>query len=175
VTSIVIALEVPSRAVLQAILIAFVIGVVLAILLALALTNEAWMRLGDSSGVNIEAGVRPLAFAVVILAVIGALLGLVWGVRRGGIKGGVAGIVIGTILAAIVGAASAIRFGTGPGVATGIAIGFGMWIALAIGAFRRHPFDAQKFAARFVPRQTIDTTKETIEWVRERTPLGPQQ
>ena len=26
--------------------------------------------------------------------------------------------------------------------------------------------------ARFTPSQTIETTKETIEWVREQTPLG---
>jgi hypothetical protein len=57
----------------------------------------------------------------------------------------------------------------------GIAIGLGAWVALVIGALQRHGFDGGKFAARFIPRQTIDTTKETIEWVRERTPLGPPQ
>ncbi len=146
---------------------------VLAVVLGLALTNQAWTQVGDSSGVNVEAGVRPLAVALVVLAIVGALLGLLWGVRRAGLRGGVIGIVVGIVIADLVGAASAVRFGTGPGVAMGIAIGLGAWIALVIGALQRHGFDGEKFMARFIPRQTIDTTKETIEWVRERTPLGP--
>ncbi len=51
-----------------------------------------------------------------------------------------------------------------------------MWFLLvpifaAILVFR-HGIDTEKLKDRFVPDQTIDTTKETIEWVRAQTPLG---
>ena len=36
----------------------------------------------------------------------------------------------------------------------------------------RNGVDTDALKARFYPSQTIETTKETIEWVRERTPLG---
>ena len=36
----------------------------------------------------------------------------------------------------------------------------------------RNGIDTDALKARFYPSQTIETTKETIEWVRERTPLG---
>jgi hypothetical protein len=36
----------------------------------------------------------------------------------------------------------------------------------------RHGIDMGKLKDRFVPVQTIETTKETIEWVREQMPLG---
>jgi hypothetical protein len=50
-------------------------------------------------------------------------------------------------------------------VAWPIAAGFGV---------ARHGIDTEALKARFYPTQTIETTKETIEWVRARTPLGPK-
>jgi hypothetical protein len=38
----------------------------------------------------------------------------------------------------------------------------------------REGIDGDALKARFWPDETITTTKETIEWVRERTPLGPR-
>jgi hypothetical protein len=38
---------------------------------------------------------------------------------------------------------------------------------------QREGIDVEALRARFFPDETIATTKETIEWVRERTPLGP--
>jgi hypothetical protein len=39
----------------------------------------------------------------------------------------------------------------------------------------RQGFDGEALKARFWPTQTIETTKETIEWLREQRPLGPRQ
>lgn len=44
-------------------------------------------------------------------------------------------------------------------------------ILLGLGV-ARNGIDTDALKARFYPSQTIETTKETIEWVRERTPLG---
>ena len=66
----------------------------------------------------------------------------------------------------------------GPGLRVGAAIGVSalllFWpIAAAVFVFR-HGVDTAKLRERFVPDQTIATTKETIEWVREQMPLGPK-
>ena len=50
-------------------------------------------------------------------------------------------------------------------VAWPIAAGFGV---------AREGIDTEALKARFYPTKTIETTKETIEWVRARTPLGPR-
>ena len=48
------------------------------------------------------------------------------------------------------------------------------WPILAGYGVARRGIDTEALKARFYPTQTIETTKETIEWVRERTPLGPK-
>jgi hypothetical protein len=169
-----IALGVAGVSVGRAILLAVFLGAVLAVVLALSLPNEGWTRLGNASGLNLETGVRPLAIAVAVIAAIGALLGLLSGLRAGGFGGAIGGLLGGAILGAIVGALSAVRFGQGPGAALGVAVGLGAWAALVGVAVARHGFDTEALKARFWPTQTIETTKETIEWVRERTPLGPR-
>ncbi len=173
-TCVAVALGVSGRAVGAAIGTAFVVGVIVAVPLALALTNAGWTRLGDASGLNVELGVRPLVVAVAAIAVLGAVLGLLSGLRAGGIGGAIGGIIGGAILGAIVGALTAIRLGTGPGAALGVAVGLGTWAGIVGAAMARQGFDTEAMKARFWPDQTIETTKETIEWVRERTPLGPR-
>ncbi len=173
-TCVAVALGVSGRAVGAAIGTAFVVGVIVAVPLALALTNAGWTRLGDASGLNVELGVRPLVVAVAAIAVLGAVLGLLSGLRAGGIGGAIGGIIGGAILGAIVGALTAIRLGTGPGAALGAAVGLGTWAGIVGAAMARQGFDKEAMKARFWPDQTIETTKETIEWVRERTPLGPR-
>ena len=46
------------------------------------------------------------------------------------------------------------------------------WPIVAAFFVFRHGIDTAKLRDRFVPVQTIETTKETIEWVREQMPLG---
>ena len=48
------------------------------------------------------------------------------------------------------------------------------WPAAAGYGVARAGIDTDALKARFYPSQTINTTKETIEWVRARTPLGPK-
>jgi uncharacterized membrane protein YqjE len=66
----------------------------------------------------------------------------------------------------------------GPGLRVGAAIGVSalllFWPIVAAVLVFRHGVDTAKLRERFVPDQTIATTKETIEWVREQMPLGPK-
>ena len=58
------------------------------------------------------------------------------------------------------------------GVALGLFVALVAWPALAGYGLSRRGVDTDALKARFYPKQTIETTKETIEWVREQTPLG---
>ena len=173
-TGVVAALGVSGSSVGRAIVVSVGVGIVLAIVLGLALTNEAWTRLGTAVLPNVEAGFRPLATAMLFSAAVLGILGLVLGARAAGGAGAIGGLVGGALAGVVIGALSAIRFGSGPGVALGIAVAAIVWIALVARALMRFGIDGDALKARFWPSQTIDTTKETIEWVRERTPLGPR-
>jgi hypothetical protein len=170
-----IGLGVPGSRIGAAFLGGLVVGAVLVVVLALALPNEAWTRVGDQIAGNIEAGVRPLVVGVGIVALVAAVLGLIWGAVAGRSAGSaIGGLIGGAVLGAIAGALSAVRFGVGPGAALGVAVGLIIWAILLGRALWRQGFDTDAVKARFWPSQTIETTKETIEWVRERTPLGPR-
>jgi uncharacterized membrane protein YqjE len=105
--------------------------------------------------------------AVVVLGVFGAWLAP--GRSRtpatiGLLLGALAGIVIGLIA------------GDHPARHVVGAVAVAVWllvvpIATAYFVFS-HGIDVEKLKKRFLPQQTIDTTKETIEWVREQMPLG---
>jgi MFS family permease len=173
-TAVIIALGVSGSRIGRAIAVGTVVAIVLGVVLGIALTNEGWTRVGGSVLPGVEAGVRPLATAMALSAAVVAVIGLLLGARAGGVGGAIGGLVAGAIFGVLIGALSAIRFGPGPGVALGIAVGGIVWIALAARALMDVGIDGDKLKARFWPSLTIDTTKETIEWVRERTPLGPR-
>ena len=173
-TGVVVALGVSSSSVGRAIVVSVGVGIVLSVVLGLALTNEAWTRLGASIFPTMEVGFRPLATAMLFSAAVLGILGLLLGARAAGGAGAIGGLVGGALAGVAIGALSAIRFGSGPGVALGIAVAAIVWIALVARALMRFGIDGDALKARFWPSQTIDTTKETIEWVRERTPLGPR-
>ena len=61
-----------------------------------------------------------------------------------------------------------------PAAAIGLAVALLVWPPLAAYLAYRDGLDAEALKARFIPSVTIETTKETIEWLRERTPLGPK-
>ncbi|TAL08168.1 MAG: hypothetical protein EPO00_07650 [Chloroflexota bacterium] len=67
-----------------------------------------------------------------------------------------------------------LEFIAGPQIsaALGLTTLYVAWPILMGLGVARNGVDTDALKARFYPTQTIETTKETIEWVRERTPLG---
>ena len=61
-----------------------------------------------------------------------------------------------------------------PWAAISTFVGLVAWPIVAGYGVARTGIDTEALKARFTPTQTIETTKETIEWVRARTPLGPK-
>jgi hypothetical protein len=146
-------------------------GVVVGVVLGLDLTNLGWTSLGEAVAPGLDPSSRPLVIAAASLAVIGGVLALIVGATAGGIGAGVAGLVGGAIGGALLGALTAIATGPRVGAAIGVATGLIVWVALMGTDIVRHGVDTEELKQRFWPERTIEVTKETIEWARERMPL----
>lgn len=164
------ALEIPGRRLATAFVAAVGIGIVVAVVLGLAWPNQAFRQIGDALLSGIETGVRPLVAGLAVGALVIGLVALVIGARAGGPGAAIAGLIGGAVVGALAGAFLAISFSRHVGVAIGICVVLIVWPALAATALRGYDWGALK--ARYWPGTTIETTKETIEWVRARTPLG---
>jgi hypothetical protein len=153
---------------------AVVVGAVFGIAVGIVLFAD-WRSIADSTISTVVPEWRAVIAAAVggaiVLGVLGIICALLLRGRRGvGIF--VALLVLGAILGWIVGALAST--GAGWNIAGGV--GFAVFFLLipifsAILVFR-HGIDTEALKDRFLPDQTIDTTKETIEWVRAQTPLG---
>ncbi|HEX5823896.1 MAG TPA: hypothetical protein VFY18_05480 [Candidatus Limnocylindrales bacterium] len=152
-------------------LLAAVIGIVVGVVLGLDLTNRGWTAIGDAVAGNLDASSRPLVIAAASLAVIGGVLGLIAGASAGGMRAGVAGLVSGAVSGALLGGLTAIATGPRVGAAIGVAVGLIAWIGLMGTDIARRGVDTDELKQRFWPERTIEVTKETIEWARERMPL----
>lgn len=155
-------------------IVAVVIAIAVGVLFALELPNAAWARLGEAAGLGVDASARPLIVGVIVGALAGALLGLILAAGLGGGGAVLSGLVGGAILGVLLGAFSAITFGVQAGAAVGLTAGLMAWSILSGVSVARNGVEMDKLKARFWPSMTIDTTKDTIEWLRTQSPLGRQ-
>ena len=58
--------------------------------------------------------------------------------------------------------------------ALGFATAYAVYLGVLGGRVAAGGIDFETIKLRFWPQQTIDTTKETIEWAKARNPLGPK-
>ena len=175
-----VALDVPVRASSRGFVIAGLVGAAIAVVRA-RVANRLWEAIGVAVAPALDPATRPLVVGTAAGAALGAIVGLLGGTETGGGRsiGGIIGSAIGwTILGALAGAAlgafSAITFSWQVAVALGIAVALGVWVALCVLEVVRGGVDFEAWGRKFYPSQSIDSAKETIEWVRERTPLGPK-
>jgi hypothetical protein len=171
IVAVLFALAVSGRRLGAAFGTAVLIGVVAVVVLGFDLTHRAWQAAAEQVLPNIVADERPRNLAVLSLAGIGAILGVIGGLRRGGAWGG---LVLGAVLGAIVGLVTSAEIAPTIGAAIGVLTGLIAWPILAGLGVMRTGIDGEALKQRFVPDQTIELTKETIEWVRARTPLAPK-
>jgi hypothetical protein len=83
------------------------------------------------------------------------------------------GAIVGLALfGALVGAFTAITFGPQVGAGVGIAVGYLTWMAVMAADVARKGIDVGDLQERFYPTQTIETGKETLEWLQKRMPPG---
>jgi hypothetical protein len=173
VAAVLVGIGVSTRRVGGALIAAVVAGIILAFVLGLNLPNRLFTSIGDAVAPNVDPAVRPLVVGLAVGALVGLVVGIVVAATRissgAGRVGGLVGLVI---LGVLLGALLSITFG--PQVGTGIAIaaGYLIWIALMAFDVVRTGIDLETLKDRFYPKQTIDTSKETLEWLQKRMPPG---
>lgn len=156
----------------RALLGAVVIGAIVAIALGLDAPNRLYTAIGTELLPGVEAGVRPLVVGTLVGAIIGLIIGALLALRLTTGSARIGGLVGLAILGAAVGAFTAITFGPQIGIGIGFAAGYVAWTALLVADVARSGVDLDALKTRFMPTQTIDTSKETLEWLRQRMPPG---
>ena len=73
---------------------------------------------------------------------------------------------------AVLGAISAVDTGVQVGAAIGITAGYLVWILLMGVDIARRGVDVEDLKARFYPKETIETSKETLAWLQSKLPPG---
>jgi len=171
-SAVLVALDVSTKRVATAFGIAVVIGVAVGLVMGFDLTHRGWTALGDSLAPQFDPNTRAVLLAMGITAAVGAVIGLVSGLRAGSGAGGQ--LVGGAIAGVALGLLTVISIPAQVGAALGVLVALIAWPALAGRDVMRTGIDGEALKRKFTPEATIELTKETIEWVRERTPLVPK-
>ncbi len=158
----------------RGIVLGIVVGLLLGIVFYLNLTHAAWAALADSLDMSgIEERWRTVVAAIgvsaAVLAVVGAIVGVGAGRSFGSLVGG---LLVGALVGVLVGAFTAITFSIEVAVALGILAAYITFSVFIFSWIARHGVDEAALKSRFVPEQTIATTRETLEWLQSQTPGG---
>ena len=169
------ALDVSGKRIGTSFVIAAVIGVGVGLVLGLDVLHQGWQALGDAVASNqiADQGTRTTVTAIAGLAIIAGLLGFLGGIRSG-LKAAIGGLLVAAIIGAIIGWITATPVSAQVGAALGVLVALIAWPILAGLDVARRGIDSEALANKFKPDETINLTKETIEWVRARTPLVPK-
>ena len=165
------AVGVSGRRLGRDLVIGVVVGVLASIVFGLALPNQLYDAIGDAVAPAWDPAYRPLLVGIIVGLAVGLIVGLIlaFGAMRSG-GGRVTAVLGATVLGGLLGAFTAISFHPQIGVGIGITIGYLAWIAAMAIDIYRTGVDVEALKARFTPTQTIDTSKETLEWLKSRMP-----
>jgi len=171
--AILIALGISGRRIVGAFLVAVLIGLLVGVTFGLNLPNRLYTAIGESANVAVDPAYRPLVVGTLIWMAIGLVVGIILAFRiQAGAGGRIAAIVGLVIGGAAFGAFTSITFGPQVGAGIGIAVGYLAWIGLMALDVSRTGIDTDALKDRFIPTQTIETSKETLEWLQKRMPPG---
>jgi hypothetical protein len=168
-----LALEVKGSKLTSSLLAALVIGLGVGVLFAFDLTHRGWTTLGDSLASAYDAETRTVLLAIGTSAAILGLFGFATGIQRG-FGHAVGRLVVWAIIGVFVGLLTVVSIPVQVGAALGVMAALIAWPVIAGRDLMQTGVDGEAIARKFTPQQTIDLTKETIEWVRARTPLVPK-
>jgi hypothetical protein len=168
-----LAVDVSGRRLGTSLGIAAVVGVVVGAVMALDLTHRGWTAVGDSVAAAYDPNTRAVLLAVGVSAVVLGMLGFVTGIRSG--FGHAWGrLIVWAIIGVLLGLLTVVSIPLQVGAALGVLAALITWPILAGRDVARTGIDGDAIAKKFTPEATIELTKETIEWVRARTPLVPK-
>jgi len=171
--AVLVALGVPGGRVGRWLFVAIVSGVLVGLALGLELPNKLYTWIGDQLVLAVDPGTRPLVVGLLLGAIVGLVLGILVAARMVTTGGGRVAAALGLALAgALAGAFTAITFGPQVGAALGVTAGYIAWMILMGIDVARTGIDLEALKSRFYPVQTIETSKETLEWLQKRMPPG---
>jgi hypothetical protein len=150
----------------------FFVAIVVGLIFGGNLTNLAWSVLADNVAANLAVDSRPLVVAVLSLAILGAIVGLVIGLVRGLGVGALGVALVGALAGVGLGFLTAAAPGPRVGVAIAMTVGLITWIVYMAYQLTQADWDMERLKDRYTPIRTIQATKETIAWARERMPLS---
>jgi len=172
IAAVLLALGVSPRRIIGALVVAIIVGIVVGVVLGLDLLNQAYTYIGDRTGLAVATDIRPLVVGVLIVGALGLILGIITAFRMSGSGGRFVAIAGMTVAGVALGAFTAITFKPEVGAGIGIAVGYLTWMALMGVDVSRTGIDVEALKARFTPTQSIETGKETLEWLQKRMPPG---
>ena len=127
----------------------------------------------DSIAAAYSPDTRAVFLAVGVSVVVLGMLGFVTGIRSG--FGQAWGrLLVWAFIGLLFGLLTVVSIPVQVGAALGVLVALVAWPILAGRDVARTGIDGEAIARKFTPQQTIELTKETIEWVRARTPLVPK-
>ncbi len=171
--AVLVAVGISGRRIGGALLAAIGIGILVGVALGLDWPNQLYAAIGDQTGLAVDPGIRPLVVGMLLGALIGLIAGILVAVNMSASGGGRFAALAGlTVLGVLVGAFTSITFGPQVGAGIGITAGYIAWMALMGLDVARTGIDVEALKNRFYPVQTIDTSKETLEWLQKRMPPG---
>jgi MFS family permease len=162
-------------------LLAFVIGIVAALVFGFDVFNQIYKAIGDAILPGVSESDRPLVTGVLLVGLIGLVIALIAFLRLAGTQAFrerpgsaviqlVLALLVGFLYGAFIGAVTAITFAWRPAFGLGLAIAYALWSVFLLIDLARTGIDQEALKERFYPSRTIDTTKETLEWLQKRMP-----
>jgi hypothetical protein len=173
VMALLLALDVKGGRIGSSLLLAVVAGAVVGVVLALNLTHRGWTALGDSVAAAYDPSTRTVLLALGVSAAVFGVLGFLAGIRNG-LGSAFGSLLVGGVVGVLIGGLTVIDIPGTVGAAIGVLVALLTWPILAGRDLARTGVDSEAIMRRFTPEETIGLTKETIEWVRARTPLAPK-
>jgi hypothetical protein len=162
-------------------LLSFVLGIVVSLVLGFDVFNRIYGAIGDALLPGVSAADRPLVTGVLLVGLIGLVLGLIGFFSTAGAgafreRPGnallqlVLVLLVGFLYGAFIGAVTAITYAWRPAFGLGLSVGYALWTVFLVADLFRTGIDDEALKERFYPSRTIDTTKETLEWLQKRMP-----
>jgi hypothetical protein len=168
-----LAVDIPAARLRMSLLLAIVVGVAIGVVMGFDLTHRGWTSLGDSVASAFDPNTRAVLLAAGSSAAVLGLLGFATGVRRGP-RNAFLQAGLWAAIGVLVGLLTVVSVSAQVGAALGVAVALITWPLLAARELMAAGVDGEALKKKFTPQETIDMTKETIEWVRARTPLVPK-
>jgi hypothetical protein len=168
-----LAVATPGSRIVRSLALGIIVGILVGVVLWLNLPNQLYTAIGDATALPVEPGIRPLVVGLILGGLVGLIVGFGIALRMNASSGGRPATVVALIVVGILlGAFTAITFAPQVAAAIGVTVTYLAWMAFMGADVARTGIDMEALKNRFYPVQSIETGKETLEWLQKRMPPG---